>query len=383
MFVTFTKDICDQSVQLTWNGCINMPHAVGSYKVMVSINGGPYTYYGSNSSGDTTYNVTNLIPQSTYCFLIVATNGTGQITAESNRFCYTVPIPSQPKFNYLRDASVMVPNNTVKLTAFVDVTAHARSYHFYRASTPTETPVHFATVNTPAGANISVIDNDVNASLGSYYYSMFVVDSCGAERTVSNTDRTIWLQATTNDPTTTNILTWNDYSRFLGGVSSYNIWRAIDGVWQNGPLANIPYTSAGTNTYSDNVSAFYSTAGRFEYYVQALEGGSDPYGFADTANSNIAEALQNATLFIPNAFKPSGIDRIFKPLGTFVDVNDYHFDIFDRWGEQVFTTTDKNAGWDGTRKGNKCEVGAYVYLISFKTSYGEFVDRKGTVTLLR
>jgi gliding motility-associated-like protein len=384
LFVSHTKDICDMSVLLSWNKYINMPNGLGSYTVIVSLNGGGFQLAGTNPPSDTTYTMPGLIPESTYCFIIVAHDPTGKVTATSNQICYTTTIATQPKFNYLRVATVLVPNTTVKLSAFVDITANAKSYHFYRASSPTATPVHVGSVNTPpASANISLVDNFVDASQGSYYYSMYVVDSCGSERVVSNTARTMWLQAVANDATTSNVLTWNDYSRWLGGVTSYNIYRAIDGVWQVAPIANVAYSSAGTNVYSDNVSAFYSTAGRFEYFIEALEGSGNPYAFADTSHSNVAEALQHATLFIPNAFKPLGIDKIFKPLGTFVDVNDYHFDIFDRWGEKIFSTTDKNAGWDGTISGHPAELGAYVYLISFKTSYGEFVDRKGTVTLLR
>jgi gliding motility-associated-like protein len=384
LFLTYRKDMCDMSVLLTWNNYINIPGAVGSYSILESINGGAFSFLASTQPGDTTYNVTALNDQSTYCFIIQVNNGNGKITAESNQQCYYVIIPTQPKFNYLRVASVLVPSKSIKLMAFIDLTAHAQGYHFYRASSPSATPVHIATVLPPfTSATIQVIDNGVDPTLSSYYYSMYVVDSCGTERALSNVDETMWLQATVNDGTVTNDLTWNDYSRWLGDVSSYNIYRAIDGVWQNAPIVNVPYTAAGINKYSDNVSAFEQTTGKFEYYIEALEGASDPYLFADTSHSNVAEALQNATFYIPNAFKPLGIDRIFKPIGTFVDVADYHFDIFDRWGEQVFTTTDKNAGWDGTVKGHPSELGAYVYLISFKTSRGEFVDRKGTVTLLR
>jgi len=383
LFVSSKKDICDMSVLLTWNNFIHMPNSLGSYTILVSVNGGGYSIAGTTPASDTTFNATHLTPESTYCFIIVANDATAKITAKSNRICYTATLPSQPKFNYLRAASVLVPNTTVKLTAFIDVTANAKEYHFYRASSPTAVPVHIASVKTPVPANFSIVDANVDASVQSYYYTMHVVDSCGNERTISNEDETMWLQASSNDALATNVLSWNDYSRWLGGVNSYNIYRAVDGVWASGPIANIPFSNAGMNTYSDNVSAFYPTSGKFEYYIEALEGSTDPYGYSDTSHSNVAEALQNATFYIPNAFKPAGINKVFKPVWTFVDPTDYHFAIFDRWGEKLFETSDKNAGWDGTIKGKPGEVNAYVYLISFKTAYGEFVDRKGTVTLLR
>ncbi len=384
LYLTYRMDICDAAMHLTWNNYINIPGSVGSYSIEESINGGPFTILAVTQPGDTTYTAAGLTDQLTYCFRVVVNNGSGDITAESNKFCYLVTIPSQPKFNYLRVASVLVPGKSVKVMAFIDVTANAQSYHFYRASSPSATPEHFASVSvsTPVNSYVEVIDNAVDPSLSSYYYSMYVVDSCGTERAMSNVDHTILLTATVNDGTPSNDLTWNDYARWLGDVSSYNIYRAIDGVW-NGPIANVPFTGAGTNKYSDNVSAFYPTTGKFEYFVQALEGPNDPYGFADTSNSNVVNTYQNATFYIPNAFKPAGIDKVFMPVWTFVDISDYSLEIFDRWGLKVFSTTDKNTGWDGTLKGKPCEMGAYVYLITYKTSIGEYVDRNGTVTLYR
>jgi len=382
LFVKYTRDICAMSVTLTWNTFIHMPKVLGGYSILMTVNGGTQTLAGTTIAGDTSFTVSNLTPLSVYCFIVVANNGTATIQAQSNQICYTATIPKQPLFNYLRVATVQ-GLNSIRLNAYVDIGASVHRYNFYRSASATGPFVFVGSVNAPAPAQISVTDNAVNTSVSSYYYNMYVVDSCGEERSVSNTDMTMLLKVTGNDATTTNTLVWNDYENWLGGVKSYNIYRAIDGVWQNGPINNVPFTNAGSNSYSDNVSAFYASTGKFEYYVQALEGGTDPYGFADTSNSNIATALQNADFYIPNAFTPQGKNPLFKPSGSFVDVNDYLFAVFDRWGERVFETSDKNGGWDGTIHGNRAEMGVYVYFITYKTSHGEYVDRKGPVTLLR
>ena len=62
---------------------------------------------------------------------------------------------------------------------------------------------------------------------------------------------------------------------------------------------------------------------------------------------------------------------------------EYEFDVFNRWGLQVFKTDKVDEGWDGTNHGKKQELGVYVYLIKFKTSKGEYLQFKGTVTLVR
>jgi gliding motility-associated-like protein len=89
------------------------------------------------------------------------------------------------------------------------------------------------------------------------------------------------------------------------------------------------------------------------------------------------------TLFIPTAFSPNGdgINDDFKVLGK--GILKVTLDIFDRWGEKMFGTTDKDLGWDGTYKGKKCMPAVYAY-----RAYVEYVDgtnkvEKGNVTLVR
>jgi gliding motility-associated-like protein len=382
LFVTDKKDVCSQSLTLTWNNFIHLPGNIGTYTVMMSLNGGAYTSEAVLSPTDTTYTLTGLTPLSNYCFYIVVSNTPDAVSARSNIICYTATTPNEAKYNYLRVASVQ-GTSSVKVSAYVDNTAMVKQYNFYRALSSTASPVLIATVPASGATNISIVDNGVNTSLQSYYYTMYVVDSCGKEQSQSNVDETIFLTVTSDDGLSTNTLSWNDYSSWLGAVQSYDVYRAIDGVWQPTPVANIPYAGSGQNIYADNVAPYYTSSGKFEYFVQALEGPGNPYGFTDSSNSNVTKALQNATLYVPNAFVPTGVNNEFRPVGSFVDINDYHFFIYDRWGQKIFETSDKTAGWDGKINGHLSELGAYVYLISYKTSHGEFVDLKGTVTLVR
>jgi gliding motility-associated-like protein len=381
MYLKATQEVCAGSVSLIWNNFINMPKGTSAYDVVMTVDGGAATVVGSTASGDTTFIQQNLITNSIYCFSIVATNG-ATIRTHSNQICFTAKAPTLPKYNYLKYATVQ-GNNAVKICAYVDVKANVKQYDFYKAYTPSGNYGLIGTVPAPTSSTtISIIDTKVNTSLGSYYYAMYVVDSCGNEHSVSNSAHTILLNAVSNSATTTNVLTWNNYDDWLGTVKSYDIFRAIDGVWGAGPLANLAPVASGMNTYVDNVSAFYPSSGRFEYYIVAYEGAGNPYAFVDTSKSNIAEALQDADLYVPNAFTPGGKNPIFKAEGSFVNMQDYTLAVFDRWGEKVFETTDKTKGWDGVAHGKISEQGVYVYLITYKTSKGEFVDRHGTITLL-
>ena len=58
-------------------------------------------------------------------------------------------------------------------------------------------------------------------------------------------------------------------------------------------------------------------------------------------------------------------------------------EIFNRFGENLFSTKKIGDGWDGQVRGKNCETGVYVYLVKYRTAKGEDIQRKGIVTLLR
>ena len=75
--------------------------------------------------------------------------------------------------------------------------------------------------------------------------------------------------------------------------------------------------------------------------------------------------------YIPNTFTPDADEhnQSFLPIFTSgVDIHNYLFQIYDRWGQLVFQTTNHLEGWDGSigEKGKDVQQGTYVYLISFR-----------------
>ncbi|MFM2047737.1 MAG: hypothetical protein RI955_283, partial [Bacteroidota bacterium] len=59
-------------------------------------------------------------------------------------------------------------------------------------------------------------------------------------------------------------------------------------------------------------------------------------------------------------------------------------EIYNRWGELVYATNDKNnKGWDGQYRGVNQEVGTYIYHVTAECGGGKLMNVKGDVTLLR
>ncbi len=107
-------------------------------------------------------------------------------------------------------------------------------------------------------------------------------------------------------------------------------------------------------------------------------------GCYDTAFQEMGPYFPIFYLHIPNAFTPNGddVNQNFKPV-----INNYlmkyNFEIYNRWGELLFTTEDPNAAWDGTFNGKPVQEGVYVYILYATDLLGNFHKEKGDVTLLR
>ncbi len=90
-------------------------------------------------------------------------------------------------------------------------------------------------------------------------------------------------------------------------------------------------------------------------------------------------------LLIPSGFSPNGdskndIFRISKHLNI-KTLNS--FEVYNRWGEKVFSTNKINEGWDGTHRGEPANTGVYVWKIEATTFENEKVYESGNVTLIR
>ena len=87
---------------------------------------------------------------------------------------------------------------------------------------------------------------------------------------------------------------------------------------------------------------------------------------------------------LPNAFTPDndGSNDMFRILGSLERLQDVTLSVFNRWGERVFITHDKTAGWDGYLKGEPAQMGTYVYTLQY-TLDGKPYMQQGNFHLLR
>lgn len=92
------------------------------------------------------------------------------------------------------------------------------------------------------------------------------------------------------------------------------------------------------------------------------------------------------SVYVPNAFTPNndGINDLFVPVIKDADVRRYEFIVFDRWGAEIFHSTEIGAGWDGTVNGEEPKSDVYSWKLRVRSSVNaESRSYIGKVVLLR
>jgi gliding motility-associated-like protein len=93
--------------------------------------------------------------------------------------------------------------------------------------------------------------------------------------------------------------------------------------------------------------------------------------------------VQNG-LLLPTAFSPNGdgLNDEFRILNTNIKL--LAFNIYNRWGEMVFSSNNQRNGWDGTFKNEAQDIGVYTWSVDYiVTGSGKQKLAKGNVTLVR
>lgn len=100
---------------------------------------------------------------------------------------------------------------------------------------------------------------------------------------------------------------------------------------------------------------------------------------------NVKLKACDCEMMIPNSFTPNEDNKndYFYPVLQ-CEYSYFSFTVYDKWGNQIFTTNSTSGKWDGRFKGNLCEEDIYVYKIeSTEKGTDKKVPRSGRVSLIR
>ncbi|MBI2280050.1 MAG: gliding motility-associated C-terminal domain-containing protein [Bacteroidetes bacterium] len=389
MILTNQINFCSSSTTLNWTAYDDFNSGTNVlYQVFVDVNGSGFMLAGTTNSLTYTYN--GLVIGSTYRFFIraVENNGAGPFTSSSNIVDVSGNFLKDPNFLYLFTATV-IDSSQVLVQFFADTAADIKHYNIKRALSDN---IVFSTVYSVSDFNgmnplVSYYDESVDAKNNSYIYEIEAINQCNQSKITSNIAKTIKLTVVADIASSTNQLNWTFYEDWQGTVKEYQIYRQAKDEMSFNLIATIP-ASTTVNSYIDDVTNQLQGTGEFCYKILAIEQNTVHVGNLPMATSVSGEVCvkHEPFMYIANAFEPlSEFNATFKPSAIFFDLTTYQFIIFDRWGQKVFETNNRDEGWNGkfNNSGNNLPMGAYVYFIQFNSNSDKEFQKRGTVTLIR
>ncbi|MEP7255295.1 MAG: gliding motility-associated C-terminal domain-containing protein [Ferruginibacter sp.] len=227
------------------------------------------------------------------------------------------------------------------------------------------TPVYQWFLNRiPAGENSLTYNNNIFANGDQVYCIMNTIKTCPATRLVYSDTVTMIVK-----PVPEILFTPSDPS--ISSGSSVQLHAVINGSY-TGYLWT-PSTGL-SDPYILNPVAKPLTTTVYRLQVTAANN-------CTTGKDLTVTIIKN--MYIPNSFTPdgNGENDIFRiPPGTFFNLE--MFVVYDRYGNEIFKTSDINKGWDGTNKGIRSPAGSYIYLVKGTDLKGKIL-LKGSVLLIR
>ena len=324
-------------------------------------NSGPYNYEWSENG--TTIS-------STQSFTVTPTQQLTQYVGSANDGCNPIAYDT----TYVKWLTPVIPS-FVRLQAD---SCYPITVDFVNTSTPLTSvdplTVQWSSTNGTSSNGTTFTSTFNSAVCQDVTLSFLTVDGCVVDTTytnfvcphdypVANFDMT--------PPVTDLLNTEIDFTNLSTGSNLSYLWNFNSGLTPDSSTSTNP-----TFTYPSNAPGSYTAT---------LTVTDSPNGCVSTVEGTVI--INSIYLFyVPNSFTPDndGLNDVFRAYGDGIDLSSYSLQIFDRWGELLFETSNATNGWNGKYKNEYVEAGTYVWKIVAKDDHGTVIhDNFGHVNIIR
>ena len=377
MVVSGDIDTCAQEIALNWNSYENWQDGVLRYEILLSTNGSGFTPYDTVSGNSTSYTYTNAQDNDLLIFQIRATEQNKNNNAVSNALTFNVRVNRPMDFIHITGISVNT-SNEIELDWDWDTNVDFSSAEINKGADAANLTFLQSLLNSGTTSN-SITDINSNPEIQPYYYQISSQDECNL-RAYSNLAETIHLTTEALD-NFENKINWSAGKIEYGTIQSYMLYKII-----NGSPQLIATLQPGTFSHTDILDVTNEAEAENCYFIRAniLLNFPDGQSAYSASQSNQSCIRQASKIHIPNAVSPNGKNRYFRPVIVFSQsISDYTMLIYDRYGQQIFESGNLYDAWNGTMNGAPIKTGVYIYSIRFRQPNGEWMERQGTVMLIR
>ena len=374
---------CEQRIDFEWNVYMNWPGGISRHLLWVSDSvDGEFSVVDSVSAGTFAMGFDQLVKDEEICFYISAVQSELGAESRSNIICLAPEIVEPVRDLLVLNACYDENTGILNVDWYRNEGAELLSWDIQIRSADEGNFTSILRDGDPGlGVAISSEQIDVPAGLDRPLEVRVVTSDLCEIEVVSQSFFTLYLELE-EQTETANIISWEWMATDLPGSVS----RELEKTYLDGNREQIVLLEDETSNYRDGISVSDPNDGRI-CYVKNVSGQLElPDGqiYTFSCVSNELCVTQEIKMYIPNAFRPGGVNEIFKPSILFQEsITDYSLRIFDRWGGVLFETANPNLGWDGTVDGEGMDPGVYTYFIEIRSDRDETIKKSGALHLVR
>ncbi len=400
-FTVFPKDtlICivdDLQIGVTGSGTVvwspnyninnvNSPNPIVSPDITTTYTATFTDAFGCSGSDDVKINVVDRVNQGNNYDTTICIGDAAVLRLFSNALYYTWT----PNDGSLNSTTIKNPTATPTVATDYFVTGKISDICFAQ-NTIRVRPVAYPTVIAPDVSVCSGRSTQLNASGGTIYtwsprtylsnttipnpqvinptnsvlYTLTVRDILGCPKPVQKIVKLNVVKINANaGPRDTSVVLGQPLQLFASGGTDY-LWLP-DNRWLSSTIVPNPIALPQSN---------------IEYIVQV----SDVNGCFAFDSIRVRLFTVKPGLYVPNAFTPNGDNNndFFRPIALGIKSLDL-FQVYNRWGQMVYSSTDLVRGWDGTFGGRPQDPATFVWIAEATDYTGKKIKLKGTVVLIR
>ncbi len=134
-----------------------------------------------------------------------------------------------------------------------------------------------------------------------------------------------------------------------------------------------------SNPYIEDPVGYFTKPGVYTYVLSAAS--DDGCNGTDTITITV---LEHSDFTVPTAFTPNGDGNndVLMPMAVHSSTLK-SFRVYNRWGNLMYESNTTAPGWDGTYKGNKQDMGTYMWAVTYSDNAGTERTKGGSTLLLR
>ncbi len=372
VYLNANIDSCAKTIALNWSNYLGWS-ATNQYLIINRNNTG-FTKFSILPANSSSFLLSNITLGDNLCYYIRTENVNTKFTSSSNTICFKTQQPLIPKYNYVNNVTV-INNSIIGISYSTDGYANTDSIILEKS---TDGVVFYTLLKLKLNTTNStglLLDSFVNINTTTYWYRLKAINHCLRSVLISNIGKSILLL---NLPisNTTNELNWNLYKGWENGIEGQLLESCSDGFTWNAfkslPKTNVKQIISEETLIEDSLCFRITNK-------EVL----NSQNISSLSVSNIRCIYTFTDFYLPNIINPYSNNNIFSLIGNGIDYSKGSMEIFNRWGEKIFASTNLLTGWNGKINDTLALQGYYIYKVSIFDLQNNQHIKTGTLFIIR